>query len=191
VHDEGRRIDLETHRAVVTWILQILATADLIKGKTIGIDATTLEANAALRSIARRDSGETYHEFLTRLAQASGIETPSEAIDLGSIGGRFMCQILAAVAELERGLISERVRLGLSRARAHGKTLGRPRLSVTDDQLRSVDNLSLRLPAETLRVSKSHVARWRRQRKAAWRNAFFRRQFIPAGSLRAPPSFVY
>ena len=74
-----RLIDLETHRAVFTWILQVLATADLVKGKTIGIDATTLEANAALRSIVRRDSGETYQEFLTRLAQASGIETPSRA----------------------------------------------------------------------------------------------------------------
>ena len=70
-----RLIDLETHRAVFTWILQVLATADLIKGKTIGIDATTLKANAALRSIVRRDSGETYHGFLTRFARASGIET--------------------------------------------------------------------------------------------------------------------
>jgi transposase len=74
-----RLIDLEAHRAVFTWILQVLATADLIKGRTIGIDATTLEANAALRSIVRRDSGETYQEFLTRLAQASGIETPTRA----------------------------------------------------------------------------------------------------------------
>jgi transposase len=74
-----RLIDLETHRAVFTWILQVLATADLVKGTTIGIDATTLEANAALRSIVRRDSGETYQEFLTRLAQASGIDTPTRA----------------------------------------------------------------------------------------------------------------
>jgi transposase len=74
-----RLIDVETHRAVFTWILQVLATADLIKGKTIGIDATTLEASAALRSIVRRDSGETYQEFLTRLAQASGIPTPTRA----------------------------------------------------------------------------------------------------------------
>ena len=72
-----RLIDLETHRAVFTWILQVLATTDLVKGQTIGIDATTLEANAALRSSVRRDSGETYQEFLTRLAQASGIETPT------------------------------------------------------------------------------------------------------------------
>ena len=74
-----RLIDLETHRAVFTWILQVLADADLVKGKTIGIDATTLEANAALRSIVRRDSGETYQDFLTRLAHASGIETPTRA----------------------------------------------------------------------------------------------------------------
>ena len=74
-----RLIDVETHRAVFTWMLQVLATADLIKGNTIGIDATTLEANAALRSIVRRDSSETYQEFLTRLAQASGIETPTRA----------------------------------------------------------------------------------------------------------------
>ena len=74
-----RLIDLETHRAVFTWILQVLATADLVTGKTIGIDATTLEANAALRSIVRRDSGETYQEFLTRLAQASGVDTPTRA----------------------------------------------------------------------------------------------------------------
>jgi len=72
-----RLIDLETHRAVFTWVVQCLGIAGLVKGKTIAIDATTLEANAALRSIVRRDTGESYHEFLTKLAQASGIETPT------------------------------------------------------------------------------------------------------------------
>jgi len=72
-----RLIDLERHEAVFTWMLQRLADAGLVKGHTIGIDATTLEANAALRSIVRRDTGETYQEFLTQLAQASGIETPT------------------------------------------------------------------------------------------------------------------
>jgi transposase len=72
-----RLIDLETHRAVFTWVLQRLGDAGLIKGKTIGIDATTLEPNAALRAIARRDTGESYQDFLTQLAQASGIETPT------------------------------------------------------------------------------------------------------------------
>jgi len=79
-----RLIDLETHRAVFTWVLQCLGTAGLVKGKTIGIDATTLEANAALRSIVRRDTGESYEEFLTHLAKASGIGTPTRA-DLARI----------------------------------------------------------------------------------------------------------
>src|SRR5215510_7693252 len=74
-----RLIDLETHRAVFTWVLQCLSTAGLVKGKTIGIDATTLEANAALRSIVRRDTGDSYEEFLTKLAKASGISTPTRA----------------------------------------------------------------------------------------------------------------
>ena len=79
-----RLIDLETHEAVLTWMLQRLADAGLVKGKTVGIDATTLEANAALRSIVRRDTGESYQDFLTKLAQASGIETPTRA-DLARI----------------------------------------------------------------------------------------------------------
>ena len=74
-----RLIDLETHEAVFTWMLQRLADAGLVKGKTVGVDATTLEANAALRSIVRRDTGESYQDFLTKLAQASGIETPTRA----------------------------------------------------------------------------------------------------------------
>lgn len=72
-----RLMDLETHRAVFTWVLQRVAESGLLKGKTIGIDATTLEANAALRSIVRRDTGESYQEFLTQLAKESGIETPT------------------------------------------------------------------------------------------------------------------
>src|SRR6202166_4695181 len=72
-----RLIDLETHRTVFTWVQQRLVETGLLKGKTIAVDATTLEANAAMRSIVRRDTAETYQEFLTRLAQASGIETPT------------------------------------------------------------------------------------------------------------------
>lgn len=72
-----RLIDVETHQAVFTWVLQALGCEGLIDGKTLGVDATTLEANAALRSIVRRDTGESYQEFLQRLAQESGIETPS------------------------------------------------------------------------------------------------------------------
>ncbi len=74
-----RLIDLDTHRAVFTWVLQRVAEVGLVHGKTVAVDATTLEANAALRSIVRRDTGEGYQEFLTKLAQASGIETPTRA----------------------------------------------------------------------------------------------------------------
>ena len=72
-----RLIDVETHREVFTWALGVIAEKGLLQGKTLGIDATTLEANAALRSIVRRDSGESYPEFLTKLAQESGIATPT------------------------------------------------------------------------------------------------------------------
>ena len=72
-----RLIDVETHAAVFGWVLQRVGEAELLKGKTLGIDATTLEANAPLRSIVGRDSEQGYEEFLRGLAQASGIETPS------------------------------------------------------------------------------------------------------------------
>src|SRR5213592_4829460 len=72
-----RLIDVETHRAVFTWVQERLVTAGLLKGRTVAIDATTLEANAAMRSIVRRDTGESYQAFLTRLAETSGIKTPT------------------------------------------------------------------------------------------------------------------
>ena len=72
-----RLIDVETHAAVFREVLKILANHELIDGKTAGVDSTTLEANAAMRSIVRRDSGEGYQEFLTRLAKESGIATPT------------------------------------------------------------------------------------------------------------------
>ena len=72
-----RLIDLETHREVFTWVLRMLAEKGLLKGQTLGIDATTLEANAALRTIVRQDTGEGYQDFLKRLAQESGIATPT------------------------------------------------------------------------------------------------------------------
>lgn len=71
------RIDVETHREVFTWVLGVLVDKGLLRGKTIGIDGTTLEANAAMKSIVRRDDGRTYQEYLGDLAKASGIETPT------------------------------------------------------------------------------------------------------------------
>ena len=74
-----RLIDVETHVSVFTWVLERLVDAGLVRGKTVGIDATTLEANAAMRSIERRDTGESYEAFVRSLAEASGVETPTRA----------------------------------------------------------------------------------------------------------------
>ena len=79
-----RLIDVDTHREVFGWVLGVLADRGLLKGQRIAIDATTLEANAAMRSIVRRDTGESYEEFLRGLAKASGIATPTRE-DLGRL----------------------------------------------------------------------------------------------------------
>ena len=68
---------LETHKAVFRWVIRILTEEGLINGKTIAIDATTLEANAAMKSIVRRDDGQNYNEYLKGLAKAAGIENPT------------------------------------------------------------------------------------------------------------------
>jgi transposase len=72
-----RLIALETHEQVFSYVLRLIAVRGLLKGQTVGVDATTLEANAAMRSIVRRDNGESYDEFLTGLAKQSGIATPT------------------------------------------------------------------------------------------------------------------
>ena len=63
-----RLIDYPTHEEVFEWVLKVLAKSKLLKGKTLGVDGTMLDANAAMRSIVRRDTGESYDEFLTGLA---------------------------------------------------------------------------------------------------------------------------
>jgi transposase len=72
-----RLIDVETHQQVFGWVLGVLAEAGLVQAQTVAIDATTLEANAAMKSIVRRDTGERYEQYLRRLAAESGVETPT------------------------------------------------------------------------------------------------------------------
>jgi transposase len=74
-----RLIDGETHQRIFNWVLERLAQSGLIKGKTIGVDSTTLEANAAMKSIVRRDTGESYNEYLERLAEAEGVNAKDTA----------------------------------------------------------------------------------------------------------------
>src|SRR3954470_23074171 len=69
------RLPLEVHEAVFAWVLERLADHGLVKGDRIGVDASTMEANAALRAIVRRADGEGYREMLERLAKESGIAT--------------------------------------------------------------------------------------------------------------------
>ena len=71
------RLPHEVHTAVFDWVLALIAEAGLVKGERIGVDASTMEANAARRNIVRRDTGEGYRGMLERLAQESGIETPT------------------------------------------------------------------------------------------------------------------
>ena len=71
------RLPHEVHTAIFDWVLALIAEAGLVKGERIGVDASTMEANAALRNIVRRDTGEGYRGMLARLAQESGIETPT------------------------------------------------------------------------------------------------------------------
>ncbi|MBM3758067.1 MAG: hypothetical protein FJW38_29325 [Acidobacteria bacterium] len=75
-----RRMSLGTHKAVFRWVLKRLAAEGLLSGKNLGVDATTLEANAALRSIVRRDNGASYDEHVTKLMHSEGVEelTPAE-----------------------------------------------------------------------------------------------------------------
>lgn len=74
-----QRLPLELHEEVFGWVLSVLGRRGLIDGKTLGVDSTTLEANAALRSLVRRDTGEGYEDYLRRLAQESGIENPTRS----------------------------------------------------------------------------------------------------------------
>jgi len=72
-----RLLPVETHKAVFGWFVRVLGEEGLIPGQTIAIDATTLEANAAMRSIRRRDDGRSYEQYLKDLAQAEGMESPT------------------------------------------------------------------------------------------------------------------
>src|SRR5664279_5072296 len=74
-----RLIDAETHQRIFSWVLERLAQSGLLKGKTIGVDSTTLEANAAMKSIVRRDTGESYMAYLKRVAIAEGMEAKDAA----------------------------------------------------------------------------------------------------------------
>src|SRR6202171_5458409 len=71
------RLPHEVHEKVFVWILNLVAERGLVKGERIGVDGSTMEANAALRTIVRRDTSKTYRHMLTRMAEESGVATPT------------------------------------------------------------------------------------------------------------------
>jgi transposase len=73
------RLPLEAHAAVFQWVLALAAEKKLLPGKTVAVDATTLEADAAMKSIVRRDTGEDWNEYLRRLMkEREGVENPTD-----------------------------------------------------------------------------------------------------------------
>ena len=77
VVEDACRLPHEVHERVFGWVLNLVAEQGLVKGKRIGVDASTMEANAALRTIVRPEDGRTYREMLTQMAKESGIDTPT------------------------------------------------------------------------------------------------------------------
>jgi len=73
------RLPLEVHAAAFQWVLRLAAEKGLLRGKTVAVDATTLEANAAMKTIVRRDTGEDWNDYLRRLLQEQeGVENPTD-----------------------------------------------------------------------------------------------------------------
>jgi len=73
------RLPLEAHAAVFQWVLALAAEKKMLPGKTVAVDATTLEADAAMKSIVRRDTGEDWNEYLRRLMkEREGAENPTD-----------------------------------------------------------------------------------------------------------------
>ena len=77
-----KRLAAEVFDEVFQFVLRIAAEKNLLSGKTVGVDSTTLEANAAMKAIVRRDTGEDWQEYVTRLMQEEGVirddQQPSE-----------------------------------------------------------------------------------------------------------------
>ena len=73
-----KRLPFEIFEAVFRFVLECAQEHGLLKGKTVAVDATFLEANAAMKSIVRRDTGENWGEYIKRLAEEEGVENPSD-----------------------------------------------------------------------------------------------------------------
>ena len=151
------RLPHEAHETVFGWVLKLVAERGLVKGERIGVDGSTMEANAALRTIVRRDSGESYRAMLTRMAKESGIDTPS-AEDLA----RF-----------------DRKRKGKTLSNADWK-------SPTDRDARIAkmkDGRRIWPTSRSTRSTSTPASSW--PRRSIWPTKAIRRRFRDAGAARA------
>ena len=73
-----KRLPVEAHEQVFALVLKIAQAKKLLKAKNVAVDATLLEANAAMKSIVRRDTGEDWKEYLRHLMAEEGIENPTD-----------------------------------------------------------------------------------------------------------------
>jgi DNA invertase Pin-like site-specific DNA recombinase len=112
--------------------------------------------------------GRSLKHLITLLDEFQGLGVAfvslGEGIDATTPAGKLQFQVLGAIAEFERARISERIRAGLQRARAEGRTLGRRPCAISDDQYAAVAHLSIREAARVLGVSRFVVHQWRRRR---------------------------
>ena len=156
-----------THEKVFGWVLKLVAERGLLKGERIGVDGSTMEANAALRTIVRRDNGESYRAMLTRMAQESGVETPT-------------AEDLAASTESARARRCQR-RLGEpDRSRRQDRQdEGRDDASGLQTGTRGRSRHGLSWPRRSIRPTKAIRRRFRRRSKrpraistqSVWRRA--------------------
>ena len=73
-----QRLPLEVHEQVFLFVLEAASRQGLLRGRTVAVDATTLEANAAMKTIVRKDTGEDWKEYLRQLAEEAGMEDPTD-----------------------------------------------------------------------------------------------------------------
>ena len=172
-----RRIDLETHQAVFTWVLQRLADAGLVRGTTVGIDATTLEANAALRSIVRRDTGDGYETFLRGLTiapenrcspyNADDYSYPQSVEDdivrnLGGIYSPYTCESFDSDTQTDIEHI-------VARSEAHDSGLCRADAGTRRQFARDLLNLTLASPSlNRSQKSDKDAAEWMPEQNRCW-----------------------
>jgi Transposase domain (DUF772)/Transposase DDE domain len=73
-----QRLPEVVHEEVFAWVLRLADANGLLHGQTVGVDSTYLEANAAMRAIQRRDTGDDWKAYLRKLAAEAGLEDPSD-----------------------------------------------------------------------------------------------------------------